>query len=101
MARVARCRQPNASFRLQHRKRLQAPGELRRSAGIDKAELRAELARERGATLEGALPCNELNPCPGLGRLQRLKNLVLEPHAVDFTPSALLCSARNVGAGRG
>ena len=60
MTTVARCGQPNPSLRFQHRKRLQTPGELRSPAGIEKAELRTDLAPEGSAALERTLCHNGL-----------------------------------------
>ena len=63
----AGCGQRNPSLRLQHLKRLQAPGELRRPTGINEPELRADFAPEGGAALARTLPvpqCDRGAPGP-------------------------------------
>ena len=86
-------RQRNPSLHLQYRERLQAPGELRRPAGIDEVELRADLAPEGGAALTRTLCHNAPETRLGLGRTKRLENLALEPHAMEYTRPGALCPA--------
>ena len=86
---------------LQHLERRQAPGELRRSAGIDEPELRADFAPEGGAALARTLCHNVTETRLSLGRTQCLEDLALEPHTVDYTRTGVLCSASLVGTGQG
>ena len=55
------------SRRLQHRECLQAPCELRRPAGIDEPEPRADLAPEGGAAVKRTLCHNVLEARLRLG----------------------------------
>ena len=93
-------RQRNPSLRLQHRERLQAPGELRGPTGIDEAEPRADFAPQRGAALARALCHKGLKARSGFRCAQCPENLALEPHGVDYTRASFLCSASLVGTGQ-
>ena len=92
--------QRNRALRLQHRERLQAPGELSRPTGVDEAELRADFTPESGTALKHTLCHNGLEARLGLGRAQCLEDLALEPHAVDYTRAGFLCPASLVGTGQ-
>ena len=90
----------NLSCRLQHRERLQTPGELRCPAGIDKAELRAHLAPQGSAAGKPTLCHNVLQARSRLGRTQGLQDLALAPHVAHYTRPDSLCSASLVGTGQ-
>ena len=85
--------QRELSRALQYLQRRQATGELRRPAGIDEPELRAHFAPEGGAALARTLCHNVTETRLGLWRTQCLEDLALEPHAVDYTRTGVLCPA--------
>ena len=88
------------SRRLQHRERLQTPGELSRPTCIDEPEMRADLAPEGSAALKRT-PChNVLKASLELRRTQCLEDLALEPHVADYTRPGFLCPASLVGTGQ-
>ena len=93
-------RERDLSRCLQHRERLQAPGELGAPAGIDKSELRANLPSKRHAAGKRALCHNVLEAHSGLRRTQGLEDLALEPHVVDYTRPSFLCPASLMGTGQ-
>ena len=93
--------QRELSRALQHLERRQAPGELRRPAGIDEPELCADFTPEGGAALARTVCHNVTETRLGLGRTQCLEDLALEPHAVDYTRAGFLCPASLVGTGQG
>ena len=93
----AGCGQRNLLLRVQHLERFQAPGELCAPAGIDEAELRADLAPKRGTALPRTLCHNGLEARSGLGRTQRLENLALEAHAVGLHTSGRSLSSTRCG----
>jgi len=76
-----------------------SPSNAHRPAGIDEPELRADFAPEGGAALARTLCHNVTETRLSLGRAQCLENLALEPHAMDYTRAAFLCSASLVGTG--
>ena len=65
------------SRRLQHRKRLEAPGELSRPTRIDEPELRADLAPGGGAAIERTLCHNVCEACLGLRGTQCVEDPAL------------------------
>ena len=77
---------------LQHLERLQASGELGSPAGIDEAELRADLAGEGGAALERTVCHNGFESRLGFGRAQCVEDLALEPHGAGLHASGLSLS---------
>ena len=90
-------RQRNLLLRLQHIERLQASGELGSPAGIDEAELRADLAGEGDAALERTVCHNGRKARLGLGRTKRVENLALEPHGRRLHTSGLPLSSLTCG----
>ena len=89
--------QRNRALRLQHLERLQAPGELSRPTGIDEAELRADLAPQRGAALACTVCHNVTETRLGLGRTKGLENLTLGPHGRELHTSGHPLSSTRCG----
>ena len=100
LIRPVRGQRRELSRALQHLERRQAPGELRRPAGIDEPELRADFAPQRGAAFAPTLCHNVTEMHLALGRTQCPENLAREPHAVNYTRAGFLCSASLVGTGQ-
>ena len=93
--------QRNRALRLQHLERLQAPGELGSPAGIDEAELRADLAPQRGAALACTVCHNVTETRLGLGRTKGLENLTLGPHGRELHTSGHPLSSTRCGGRAG
>ena len=97
-------RERNLSRRVQHRERLQTPGELRCPAGIDKAELRTHLAPQGSAAGKPTLCHNVLQARSGLGRTQGLQDLALAPHGLpprwSVTAASTFCARTPVSIRR-